>query len=937
MQSKHAPGVGASQRVKFYSVRAILMASIVAMSTVPASRAAVNLEWRPTALSVSTGDVIDIALYAVSDNLSDQSVGSVTAILQWDPALLLLKGKVDNGPFGWDASSFPDDSGLDGLNAPFVGADPFVPDNDGDALYRARSAINEPPAFATPGGLLVTTFQFEALDAGAATVELPATFGAMTATKVGDGFFPGIDVTGTLGADASVLICRRVAPILVDASAGPGGNGLDWDNAYNDLQDALSAVPVDACNSQIWVATGRYAPAAANGDRAASFALKSGVTLLGGFDGTEQSVEERNLAANATILTGDLNGDDGGLAPLVGGGISENSYHVVTANGVDATAILDGFFIEGGHADGAMATRRRGGGLYVESGAPSIHNCHFAGNQAEDAGGAVAIETGAAAVLVNCVMSGNLAATGGAMHVSDGDATVINCTIVGNEAVTVGGIYVDGSAVSTATVVNTILWQNLDSGGSNESAQIDFDGVGVATVDYSCVQGLTGVLGGVGNIGDAPVFVDADGPDDLFGTVDDNPRLQLGSPCNDAGDNTSVPMAIAQDIQSQLRFLDDPTADDVGNGVAPIVDMGAVEHFADCNLNGTPDAVDVTQGTSLDCNTNGIPDECDGGCPPPPPLGGGGGGSSVPSDGDGDGIPDATDNCIDADNADQGDADEDGVGDVCDNCPDDANGAQADADSDGVGDACDNCEQVANTGQSDDDADGVGDPCDDTPFLMVDADGDGVQNDSDNCPTAANRDQADSDGDGFGDACDNCASVANADQADVDGDGVGGACDNCPVQSNADQVDADGDGFGDVCDFCPNALDVVNADADGDGMGDGCDNCPQDANADQQDTDEDGVGDTCDNCVAAANVDQSDEDGNGVGDACEPDDPASQPSPDPTPGDDDPDVDPPVTGDVQPGSPCGACGNGMQAVIFPMTLSLWFAGRRRRSRRRSLQ
>ncbi len=58
------------------------------------------------------------------------------------------------------------------------------------------------------------------------------------------------------------------------------------------------------------------------------------------------------------------------------------------------------------------------------------------------------------------------------------------------------------------------------------------------------------------------------------------------------------------------------------------------------------------------------------------------------TDTDGDGVGDATDNCIDDANAGQEDADGDGVGDVCDNCPDDANPAQEDSDSDGEGDAC---------------------------------------------------------------------------------------------------------------------------------------------------------------------------------------------------------------------------------------------------------
>lgn len=57
-------------------------------------------------------------------------------------------------------------------------------------------------------------------------------------------------------------------------------------------------------------------------------------------------------------------------------------------------------------------------------------------------------------------------------------------------------------------------------------------------------------------------------------------------------------------------------------------------------------------------------------------------------DTDGDGVPDATDNCPVTPNADQADSDGDGVGDACDNCPT-PNTDQADADFDGIGDVCD--------------------------------------------------------------------------------------------------------------------------------------------------------------------------------------------------------------------------------------------------------
>ncbi|HEY3356899.1 MAG TPA: thrombospondin type 3 repeat-containing protein [Polyangia bacterium] len=106
-----------------------------------------------------------------------------------------------------------------------------------------------------------------------------------------------------------------------------------------------------------------------------------------------------------------------------------------------------------------------------------------------------------------------------------------------------------------------------------------------------------------------------------------------------------------------------------------------------------------------------------------------------------------------------GDADGDGVPDAQDNCPHVFNpprpldnGAQADADGDGVGDACDVCPLDPGTDQC-------------TGGSADDLDGDGFPNATDNCPTVANPDQADTDGDGIGDACDACPLTPNPDGA----------------------------------------------------------------------------------------------------------------------------------------------------------------------------
>jgi len=113
----------------------------------------------------------------------------------------------------------------------------------------------------------------------------------------------------------------------------------------------------------------------------------------------------------------------------------------------------------------------------------------------------------------------------------------------------------------------------------------------------------------------------------------------------------------------------------------------------------------------------------------------------VTADADGDGVPDATDNCPNAPNADQTDADNDGVGDVCDNCPTVPNADQADADGDSAGDACDGCPNdpakldpgVCGCGvpETDGDADGVPDCIDLCPGTPAGAAVNGV-----GCPPA---------------------------------------------------------------------------------------------------------------------------------------------------------------------------------------------------------
>ena len=221
--------------------------------------------------------------------------------------------------------------------------------------------------------------------------------------------------------------------ILVDAGATGANNGECWDDAYNDLQDALDAVDAMGCcatgGCEIWVATGVYKPDRGMGDRLATFQLRNCVGVYGGFDGWEHVREDRVGLFEQTILSGDLNGDDG--PDFANNG--ENAHHVVTGSGCDGTAILDGFTLTGGNAN-RNYPRNCGGGMFNVSGSPTVANCRFEANVAYDGAGMHNRDYSSPSV-TDCDFVGNVAGQGGAIsNLNRSSPPVTNCLFEDNLA-----------------------------------------------------------------------------------------------------------------------------------------------------------------------------------------------------------------------------------------------------------------------------------------------------------------------------------------------------------------------------------------------------------------------------------------------------------------------------------------------------------------------
>jgi len=174
--------------------------------------------------------------------------------------------------------------------------------------------------------------------------------------------------------------CRYSGRIYVDRDApGPAQDGKSWATAFITLQDALSAAQY---GDSIWIADGVYYPAEDN-DRAASFNLKNGVHIYGGFAGHEDELEQRDWIANPSVLSGDI-----GIA----GDSLDNSYHVIRAIGTGPNTLIDGLHISDGQADGMAFDSRYGGGLFLsnsnaeEEAYLTIRNCSFVHNTGRNGG-----------------------------------------------------------------------------------------------------------------------------------------------------------------------------------------------------------------------------------------------------------------------------------------------------------------------------------------------------------------------------------------------------------------------------------------------------------------------------------------------------------------------------------------------------------------------
>jgi subtilisin family serine protease len=424
-------------------------------------------------------------------------------------------------------------------------------------------------------------------------------------------------------AEERTKICCYDTIVYVDSNASGTGDGSSWQNAYNELRDALDNIKAGnhICAEQVWTAAGTYKPTNDANDSNATFEMLDGIALYGHFAGVETSTNERNLAdANyATILSGDVDGNGDG-----------DVNNVVTA----ADERLDGFTVEKGHNN--LAT---GVGVLCNNCSPTIANCIITNNYRYG----IYCQNGSNATITNTFINNNtygisgdgiddtvsinidgctigpdnnygLYVTQGCMinakdsifsgnnsygiYVSTSDLTVERCSVNNNGS---SGIYTSTSSSSyvSAVITDSIIHNNNNHGiyisaagslscqirnntiadngsfgiyksgaaGPNISSNIIWDNTSgslsgtFGSVNYNCIQSG---FSGTGNIASDPCFIDADAND--YHLSDD-------SNCIEAGDPNFVPEAGETDIDGEDRMMDGDRSGEAK------VDMGADEFY----------------------------------------------------------------------------------------------------------------------------------------------------------------------------------------------------------------------------------------------------------------------------------------------------------------------------------------------------------------------
>jgi hypothetical protein len=244
--------------------------------------------------------------------------------------------------------------------------------------------------------------------------------------------------------------------------------GQSWADAFTDLHLALQ--PAQA-GDEIWVAEGFYLPDTAS-DRNRTFTMPSGVRLLGGFAGTEQTAQERMPETHVTTLSGNI----GNPADS-----TDNAFTILYMAYPDENTYVSGFTLEHGYAKsdtsfGNVSPYRAGGAVYVmmkdSTAYPVFDRCLFRNNYAGGNGGAIIfwgqLTKGCSPQFRYCKFENNSCGyNGGAVWLQGGSLVdkgveFYHCKFINNRAIERAGALAGGVYFRKRMGIDTLEFRNCE-------------------------------------------------------------------------------------------------------------------------------------------------------------------------------------------------------------------------------------------------------------------------------------------------------------------------------------------------------------------------------------------------------------------------------------------------------------------------------------------
>ena len=346
----------------------------------------------------------------------------------------------------------------------------------------------------------------------------------------------------------------KAAIRYVNINATGTNTGTSWTNAFTNLQSALD---VAVASDQIWVVAGTYLPskdpfgnATPTDTRDKTFYLKNGVSIYGGFVGTETALNQR-VSGNETILSGY------GVA----------CYHVVLSVGDDNTTLLDRLTITKGSiapisnstsitVETQTIARTNGAGLYNKNSTIVLNNVLIIDNN-----GMGIYNNNSSPIIQNAIFYDNsyvyfnpfpVERPSAIFNENTSNPTIVNCTFFKNNS---GSIYAENNCA--ITIKNCIFFPKTTGNEmfAYPGSTITISNSSLPSVSSNYTGAVYPNITTSNNLfAQNPQFINEtnlQGFDNKWATADDGLQLKGPSPCINSGTSAGV---LGTDITGLTRL-----------------------------------------------------------------------------------------------------------------------------------------------------------------------------------------------------------------------------------------------------------------------------------------------------------------------------------------------------------------------------------------------